>query len=165
MSVRGTVRAFSARAARSAQKAALAAGCAVLRIELTDLADACDVNYSTAKAWASAQRDHALPDWAMRRIRLSYPALAAYLDAALADLGGEGPLQPESAEAGSKVFVGTLGGVLSAISAGLAGDERYDAREAAELLRVLLDARKQIDRLVPALQRIVEGARPAAGSA
>jgi hypothetical protein len=149
-----TARPFKRTEYRAQHKALFRAGCAALAIEYPTVGAVCDENVSTIKAWADPHRDHAIPDWAMRRIRRELPALAAYIDTGMDVFDGCGASRDAEGAGLSAARALSIGAatICTALPDGVLPSE------AGASLPALLDARAQLDAVIAAFRAREDGA-------
>jgi hypothetical protein len=117
-------------------------------VDYPTVAAVCDENISVVKAWASPDRDHAIPAWAERRMRVELPALAAYIDRGMDqfDRDAAGP----EVEATAFTTIGACARAVAGLSAILPNG--VDEAEARRELPTLIEARERITETIDALQ-------------
>lgn len=151
-----TPQTFSRRGWRKHHKHLFRLGCELLDISYRQVATICDEDLSTVKAWASAHRDHAVPDWAMHRIRRRLPQLGAFIDKGMEALPDVALPCAADADTQTAVTAQKLCEVLALLVAIL--PDGVDPAEGERALPPLLHAAEHITRLVQQYQRLVTGA-------
>lgn len=135
---------------RTESKRLFRKGVAKFDLEYSDVAAACDENISTVKAWAAKDRDHSVPEWAMVRLRQTYPALAAYIDERMEQFGGSA--STGDAEAATIDAIGSNCRSGAKLAAALPGG--ISQREASDALPDLYDDLAKTKRAIQIYERI-----------